>query len=186
MGPPKARGGNAWHAYTMTAHRCQGATMRGRVLLLCRDAFAAGMLYVMLSRVPTRQDLHILGDLGPEDFIPANLTPSMLTREGLRKAEKARRWARQSKQSGCDGRHMFRLLLLVHWSVGGEAYCHGPLTAPVDDSIALEVLLLASGMFGLLTCIAIPCLCSGLLAGGCPGSVWKKYLGSCAWMCARC
>jgi hypothetical protein len=82
-------------AYAMTAHRCQGATMRGRVIIMCRDAFAGGMLYVMLSRVPDRKDLHIIGDLTPDSFMPAQLTAADVTREGLRAAAKARKRARR-------------------------------------------------------------------------------------------
>jgi ATP-dependent DNA helicase PIF1 len=82
-------------AYAMTAHRCQGATMRLRVIIRCRDAFAAGMLYVMLSRVPNRQDLYIVGGFTPADFLPAQLSAEDVTREGLRQAAKARKGGRR-------------------------------------------------------------------------------------------
>lgn len=57
--------------YAMTAHRCQGATLTGRVVVHVRDAFAPGIVYVMLSRVQTREQLCILGELQPRDFVPA-------------------------------------------------------------------------------------------------------------------
>ena len=82
-------------AYAMTAHRCQGATMRLRVIIKCRSAFAAGMLYVMLSGVPSRQDLFIIGSLAPSDFLPAQLSMEAITRMGLLQAAKARRKVRK-------------------------------------------------------------------------------------------
>lgn len=36
-------------AYAMTAHKCQGATIRGDIILYVRQAFSPGLLYVMLS-----------------------------------------------------------------------------------------------------------------------------------------
>jgi len=41
-------------AYARTAYAAQGATLRGRVYVHIRNAFARGMAYVMLSRVPRR------------------------------------------------------------------------------------------------------------------------------------
>lgn len=55
-------------AYAMTAHKCQGMTLPGRVVLRIKECFAAGMLYVMLSRVTERRNLFILGDLTPDMF----------------------------------------------------------------------------------------------------------------------
>lgn len=57
--------------YAMTAHRAQGATLTGTTILHVREAFAPGIVYVMLSRVTTRDNLYILGSLKPEDFVPA-------------------------------------------------------------------------------------------------------------------
>jgi hypothetical protein len=61
-------------AYAMTAHRCQGMTLRGHTVLHLRNAFAAGIAYVMLSRVPNADNLQILGGLRPEDITPVPLT----------------------------------------------------------------------------------------------------------------
>lgn len=55
-------------AYAMTAHRCQGATLTGRTILHVREAFSPAMVYVMLSRVTTRDNLLVLGTLLPEHF----------------------------------------------------------------------------------------------------------------------
>lgn len=41
-------------AYAMTVHRSQGATLAGPTIMHVRDAFAPGLLYVMLSRVSCR------------------------------------------------------------------------------------------------------------------------------------
>jgi len=41
-------------AYARTAYLAQGATLRGRVYVHIRNAFARGMAYVMLSRVLRR------------------------------------------------------------------------------------------------------------------------------------
>jgi hypothetical protein len=63
-------------AYAITGHASQGSTMRGRVLIHVTDAFAAGLLYVMLSRVARRalEDgtllLRVVGRLTPEHFTP--------------------------------------------------------------------------------------------------------------------
>jgi hypothetical protein len=57
--------------YAITAHRAQGATLTGRTIVHVRKAFAPGMVYVMLSRVTTRDNLFIIGHLKPEDFVPA-------------------------------------------------------------------------------------------------------------------
>lgn len=57
-------------AYAMTGHKCQGATIRNKVVLYIRKAFCPGLLYVMFSRVLTRNQISIIGCLTPEDFIP--------------------------------------------------------------------------------------------------------------------
>jgi hypothetical protein len=61
--------------YSFTAHKSQGATIPGRCVVLCRNAFAPGMLYVMLSRVTTRKNLRIVGLPRPEDFTPMSFQP---------------------------------------------------------------------------------------------------------------
>ena len=60
-------------AYAITAHRCQGMTLHGHVILHIRSAFAAGITYVMLSRVPSRDRLIILGGLKAEEIVPVPL-----------------------------------------------------------------------------------------------------------------
>lgn len=55
-------------AWAVTAHKCQGLTLHGKVVLRIKDCFAAGMMYVMLSRVTERQDLAIMGELQPALF----------------------------------------------------------------------------------------------------------------------
>ena len=57
-------------AYAMTAHKSQGCTIPGNVVLKVRDAFAPGMLYVMLSRVTELAKLFIVGRLLPRHFLP--------------------------------------------------------------------------------------------------------------------
>lgn len=57
--------------YAMTAHRCQGATLKGTTILHVRSAFAPAQVYVMLSRVTSRRRLRVLGELTPEHFTPA-------------------------------------------------------------------------------------------------------------------
>ena len=41
-------------AYARTAHSSQGNTITGRVFIHVRSAFALGIVYVMLSRMPQR------------------------------------------------------------------------------------------------------------------------------------
>ena len=57
-------------AYAITGHRAQGATMKHTTILHVHEAFAAGLLYVLLSRVPNREKLFILGTLTQDDFKP--------------------------------------------------------------------------------------------------------------------
>jgi ATP-dependent DNA helicase PIF1 len=56
--------------YALTAHKAQGATIRGDVVLFVRDAFACGIMYVLLSRVLKRDQLHIVTPILPEHFKP--------------------------------------------------------------------------------------------------------------------
>jgi ATP-dependent exoDNAse (exonuclease V) alpha subunit len=60
-------------AYAMTAHKCQGGTISGPGIIDVLDAFAAGQLYVMLSRFQKRDQIKILHGLSPEDFKPIPL-----------------------------------------------------------------------------------------------------------------
>lgn len=57
-------------AYAMTGHKAQGATITGPVVLQVTDAFAPGLMYVMVSRVQTRDQLHLLQRLTPDMFTP--------------------------------------------------------------------------------------------------------------------
>jgi hypothetical protein len=59
--------------YGMTGHRSQGAILRGKVLVDVRDAFCPGLMYVMLSRVPSRRNLRIMSKLSPEMFTPVSV-----------------------------------------------------------------------------------------------------------------
>jgi hypothetical protein len=54
--------------YAMTNYRSQGATLRGKVLVDVRHAFCPGLMYVMLSRVPSRSNLRIALKLTPKMF----------------------------------------------------------------------------------------------------------------------
>jgi ATP-dependent exoDNAse (exonuclease V) alpha subunit len=67
--------------YAMTAHKVQGDTLHGRVYIHVRKAFAAGQLYVMLSRATTRSAYIILTELHPEDFVPIPM-PDWMTENG--------------------------------------------------------------------------------------------------------
>ena len=57
-------------AYAITGHRAQGATLTHTTILHVHDAFAAGLVYVLLSRVPSRDKLFVLGSLSVDDFKP--------------------------------------------------------------------------------------------------------------------
>ena len=57
-------------SYAVTAHKVQGCTIRGQCLLHVKHAFCPGMLYVMLSRVTTRENLFITRRLTTDDFQP--------------------------------------------------------------------------------------------------------------------
>jgi hypothetical protein len=60
--------------YAITAHKCQGMTITGRAILHIRNAFAAGIVYVMLSRVTNRRNLVILDGLSPDMIVPVPLS----------------------------------------------------------------------------------------------------------------
>jgi hypothetical protein len=66
-------------AYAMTAHRAQGATLHGVTIIDVCNAFAAAIVYVMLSRSVRRDRLFILGGLTPDDFASIMPAPSSLT-----------------------------------------------------------------------------------------------------------
>jgi hypothetical protein len=57
-------------AYAITGHKCQGATISNHCIIHVSNAFCPGLLYVMLSRVPTRAKLRIVGRLTPDMFVP--------------------------------------------------------------------------------------------------------------------
>lgn len=59
--------------YALTGHKSQGATLRHKVFVDVKEAFCPGMLYVMLSRVPSRTNLRIVGRLTPEMFNPVKV-----------------------------------------------------------------------------------------------------------------
>lgn len=57
-------------SYAMTGHRSQGATIKSDVIIDVRDAFVPGLLYVMISRVERRSQIHIVGKLKNSMFMP--------------------------------------------------------------------------------------------------------------------
>lgn len=57
-------------AYALTGHRAQGATITGKVIVDVRNCFAPGLLYVMLSRICSRDQVYIVGRLTPDMFRP--------------------------------------------------------------------------------------------------------------------
>ena len=59
--------------YAITAHRCQGMTLRGTTILHVREAFAPAIVYVMLSRVTDRSKLFILDGLSADMIKPIPL-----------------------------------------------------------------------------------------------------------------
>ena len=61
-------------AYSMIAHRCQGATIASHVIVHVSDAFCPGLLYVMLSRVTNRRFLSIVTPLTLAEFTPAAMS----------------------------------------------------------------------------------------------------------------
>jgi hypothetical protein len=60
-------------AYAMTGHKSQGATITGPCLIDLHRAFQRGMVYTMLSRVRSRQQLALVRDLEPNDIAPVLL-----------------------------------------------------------------------------------------------------------------
>ena len=48
----------------------QGMTITERAIVHVRDAFACAIVYVMLSRVRSRVNLLVVGQLQPKDFTP--------------------------------------------------------------------------------------------------------------------
>ena len=60
-------------AYAMTGHKSQGATISNNVIVDIQNAFAPGLMYIMLSRTTNRQHLKIGRKLVPLDFIPCPL-----------------------------------------------------------------------------------------------------------------
>lgn len=56
--------------YAISTHKVQGATIPDRAVIHCREAFAPGMMYVMISRVTTSKNLKIVGLPLPSDFTP--------------------------------------------------------------------------------------------------------------------
>jgi hypothetical protein len=59
--------------YAMIGHKSQGATLQNNVAVHVQDAFCAGLMYVMLSRVPSRDRLRIVGCLTPDMFKPLSV-----------------------------------------------------------------------------------------------------------------
>ena len=67
--------------YAMSAHASQGATITGKALLIVREAFTPGLLYVMLSRVTCRANLRLGTPLVPSHFTPLRLPPGAMPME---------------------------------------------------------------------------------------------------------
>jgi ATP-dependent exoDNAse (exonuclease V) alpha subunit len=59
--------------YAITAHRCQGMTLRGTTILHVREAFAPAIVYVMLSRLTDRSKLFVLDGLTADMIKPIPL-----------------------------------------------------------------------------------------------------------------
>jgi ATP-dependent exoDNAse (exonuclease V) alpha subunit len=57
-------------AYAITGHKSQGATIINKTIIHVTEAFCPGLLYVMLSRVPSRDCLKIVAPLAPGMFKP--------------------------------------------------------------------------------------------------------------------
>lgn len=57
-------------AYAITGHASQGLSISTPTIVYIRDAFVAGLAYVMLSRTTTRALLRIVGPLTPSMFVP--------------------------------------------------------------------------------------------------------------------
>jgi ATP-dependent DNA helicase PIF1 len=59
--------------YAITAHKCQGMTLKGKTICHIRNAFAPGIVYVMLSRLSNRKKLVVLDELTPDMIVPLPL-----------------------------------------------------------------------------------------------------------------
>ncbi len=57
-------------AYVITGHKSQGATISSKVIIDIKEAFAPGLTYVMFLKVTNINNLKIIGNLTPNDFIP--------------------------------------------------------------------------------------------------------------------
>jgi hypothetical protein len=57
-------------SYAITGHKAQGATISDTCLIHIQEAFAPGLVYVMLSRVTNRSCLRLFRMLTPDDFVP--------------------------------------------------------------------------------------------------------------------
>ena len=57
-----------------TRHKSQGATIATTLVVNIKDAFVAAVIYVALSRKETRENLHIIGELTPDMFLPVPLS----------------------------------------------------------------------------------------------------------------
>jgi len=57
-------------AYVITGHKSQGATISSKVIIDIKEAFAPGLTYVMFFKVTNINNLKIIGNLTPNDFIP--------------------------------------------------------------------------------------------------------------------
>jgi len=57
-------------AYAIIGHKSQGRIISSKVIIDIKEAFALGFTYVMLSRVTNRNNLKIIGNLTPNDFVP--------------------------------------------------------------------------------------------------------------------
>jgi hypothetical protein len=49
--------------YSMTGHKSQGATLKGKVIIHIEEAFASGLVYTILTRVTHRKNLMIIGKI---------------------------------------------------------------------------------------------------------------------------
>jgi ATP-dependent exoDNAse (exonuclease V) alpha subunit len=56
--------------YAITWHKSQGATISSKVMIHIPEAFARGLLYVMLSRVMSKKNLKIVNNFQPLDIQP--------------------------------------------------------------------------------------------------------------------
>jgi hypothetical protein len=57
-------------AYAVTGHKAQGATLTGPVVIHATSTFCPALLYVMLSRVTSSQQLKFTHKLSPDMFVP--------------------------------------------------------------------------------------------------------------------